>query len=76
MACGTPVVACKLGSVPEVIDYGITGYYHENIDLLPSLTEKAMLLDRKKIRNHAMTRFNINQMLDNYISLYYDILND
>jgi len=74
MACGTPVVAIKRGSVPEVIDAGITGYYCDHPDELPELVRKALLLDREKVRRQAELRFSISRMTDDYLDLYARIM--
>ena len=70
MACGTPVVAIKRGSVPEVIDPGITGFYCDRAEDLPALVKQALELDRHKIRQHAVTRFTIGRMVNDYLDLY------
>lgn len=70
MACGTPVVAIRRGSVPEVIDTGITGYYCDQPDDLPGLVKQALLLDRKKVREHAELRFSTSRMADDYLDFY------
>ena len=74
MACGVPVVAFKRGSVPEVIDTGITGYYCEEAGELPELVKQALLLDRKRIRQQAECRFSISRMTDDYVDLYHKII--
>jgi glycosyltransferase involved in cell wall biosynthesis len=74
MACGTPVVAIKRGSVPEVIDPGITGYYCDHLDELPELVQQALLLDRKKIRRQAELRFSISRMTNDYLEFYSRIM--
>ncbi len=74
MACGTPVVAIKRGSVPEVIDPGITGYYCDDPDELPELVQKALLLDRKKVRKQAELRFSISRMTHDYLVFYSRIM--
>jgi glycosyltransferase involved in cell wall biosynthesis len=74
MACGTPVVAIKRGSVPEVIDPGITGYYCDHADELPNLVKQALGLDRHTIRRHAVERFSIPRMVNDYLDLYRKII--
>jgi glycosyltransferase involved in cell wall biosynthesis len=70
MACGTPVVAIKRGSVPEVIDPGITGYFCDHPGEMPALVKLALELDRGMIRQHACTRFSIARMTRDYLDLY------
>ena len=74
MACGTPVVAHRRGSVPEVIDDGITGYHAGVIDALVELVPKALELDRAKVRAHAEARFGFRAMTDAYVDLYRQLI--
>ena len=48
MACGTPVVAHKLGSIAEVVDNGITGFHANSIEAMVELVAPALALDRGK----------------------------
>lgn len=70
MACGTPVLAFKCGSVPEVIDEGLTGSIVSSIDeavkILPSMFE----WDRAVCRNIFTKRFTAARMASNYLTLY------
>jgi glycosyltransferase involved in cell wall biosynthesis len=70
MACGTPVVARTRGSVPEVVDQGVTGYHGHHISDLAALTKRAIELDRRRIRGHARTRFDHHRMAREYASFY------
>ena len=51
MACGSPVVACRRGSVSEVVDPGITGFYADSVDELATLVPRALALDRRAVLN-------------------------
>jgi len=70
MACGTPVIAFKSGSVPEVIDDGITGFVvsdeAEAIEAIGRLPE----LDRRQVRRHFEKRFTAKRMAQEYVSRY------
>ena len=70
MACGTPVIACNRGSVSEVVDFGKTGFYADSVEGLVSLVPRALLLNRKAVREHAMQRFSHKRMVDEYIEVY------
>jgi glycosyltransferase involved in cell wall biosynthesis len=70
MACGTPVVAHNLGSVKEVVDEGITGYYSDSMEALGDLVLKALKLDRAKVRERARERFSCQRMASDYLRLY------
>jgi len=70
MACGTPVVAHRRGSVEEVVDTGVTGYHAGAMDALADLVPQAMALDRRTVREHAETRFGYQAMVTAYEALY------
>jgi glycosyltransferase involved in cell wall biosynthesis len=70
MACGTPVVAHRRGSVEEVVDDGITGYHASVIDALAELVPRALKLDRRAVREHAQKRFGSRRVVDDYLALY------
>jgi glycosyltransferase involved in cell wall biosynthesis len=70
MACGTPVVACRRGSVPEVVDPGVTGFYADAVAELPALVPRALALDRRVVRAHALSRFSTDRMVEEHIALY------
>jgi glycosyltransferase involved in cell wall biosynthesis len=69
MACGTPVVAFRCGSVPEVIDDGITGYAVESDDGLTAIS-RAVKLDRKLVRQRFEERFTARRMAEDYVRVY------
>jgi len=70
MACGTPVLAVRRGSVAEVVDEGITGCTAATPAELAPLVARACALDRRKVREHAATRFGHTKMVDDYLALY------
>jgi glycosyltransferase involved in cell wall biosynthesis len=70
MACGTPVVACRRGSVPEVVESGVTGLYGETADDLVPLVSQAMSFDRSEVRARSKSRFHFIHMVDDYETLY------
>lgn len=70
MACGCPVVASRRGSVSEVVDPGITGFYGESEDELAALVPRALSLDRRTIRAHARKRFSVDRMVSDHLDLY------
>lgn len=70
MACGTPVVARRLGSVGEVVDEGVTGFHADSAEALPALVDKARALDRAMVREQARTRFSYQHMVSDYLALY------
>jgi glycosyltransferase involved in cell wall biosynthesis len=74
MACGTPVIAYPLGSMPEVIDEGVTGYLVADAVAAAAAVERAILLDRHAIRRVAERRFGAARMVDDYLKLYRRLL--
>jgi len=70
MACGTPVVAHRRGSVEEVVDQGVTGFHASSLDALPDLVAQAGQLDRREVRRHAESRFGYRAMVSAYEALY------
>jgi glycosyltransferase involved in cell wall biosynthesis len=70
MACGTPVIAWKCGSVPEVIDHGVTGFIVENEDDALSALEQLGSLSRLRIRHVFERRFSAIAMARRYLGVY------
>ncbi|MEW6352804.1 MAG: glycosyltransferase family 4 protein [Pseudomonadota bacterium] len=70
MLCGTPVVAFARGSVPEIVDEGITGYKVHNADEMLARLDAAARLDRARVRRHAVQRFSAVRMTDEHLAYY------
>jgi glycosyltransferase involved in cell wall biosynthesis len=74
MACGTPVLAFRCGSVPEIVEDGLTGAIvgsmEEAIEALP----RVIALDRKKVRQRFEQRFSATRMAKDYVSVYRSLL--
>jgi glycosyltransferase involved in cell wall biosynthesis len=70
MACGTPVVAFRHGSVPEVIDDGVTGYIVTDLEEAIERARHVERLDRKRIRQVFRRRFSARRMALDYLSFY------
>jgi glycosyltransferase involved in cell wall biosynthesis len=74
MACGTPVVGKRIGSVPEIVDHGVTGFVcDDDVDLAQALG-KVDQLDRGVVRAAVEERFSVERMIDAHIELYDDVL--
>ncbi len=70
MACGTPVVAYECGSVPEVIEDGVTGFIVRNEDQAVQAVRQVDRLDRARVRARFETRFSSTAMARRYLALY------
>jgi glycosyltransferase involved in cell wall biosynthesis len=70
MACGTPVVAFGCGSVPEVIDDGVSGFVVHDIAEAVAAVRKISTLGRATVRATFEKRFTIERMADDYVSIY------
>ena len=70
MACGTPVLAFNNGSVPEVIENGLTGYIVDSVEEGICALGKLVALDRRKIRRRFDERFSASRMARDYVSIY------
>jgi glycosyltransferase involved in cell wall biosynthesis len=70
MACGTPTIAFPAGSVPEVIDHGVTGYIvHDEASAVTALS-RLDRLSTAAIRERFETRFTARRMAEDYVALY------
>jgi glycosyltransferase involved in cell wall biosynthesis len=70
MACGTPVVALRAGSVPEVVAHGRTGLICDHLEELPQAVHKAQSLDPAACRDHVARRFDAAIMAGGYETAY------
>jgi glycosyltransferase involved in cell wall biosynthesis len=70
MACGTPVIAFNCGSVPEVMDDGLTGFIVDNVDQAVKALGKVDTLDRAKVRATFDRRWTARRMAEDYVDVY------
>jgi glycosyltransferase involved in cell wall biosynthesis len=75
MACGTPVLAFSGGSVPEIVEHGLTGAIVENVEEAIIALPLVIALDRKKVRQRFVQRFSATRMASDYLDLYRSLLN-
>jgi glycosyltransferase involved in cell wall biosynthesis len=71
MACGTPVIALGNGSVPEVVDQGVTGYIVKDEMAAASAAGQLHLLDRALVRAVFERRFTARRMAEDYTQIYH-----
>jgi glycosyltransferase involved in cell wall biosynthesis len=74
MACGTPVIAYRRGSMPELIDDGVTGYLVDNLDEAVAAIGRIDRIDRAACRKAVAERFTVDRMADRYLALYRQLL--
>jgi len=70
MACGTPVLAFNHGSVPEVIDNGVTGHIVNTMEEALAALPAVLQLDRRAVRARFDARFTAARMARDYVKLY------
>jgi glycosyltransferase involved in cell wall biosynthesis len=73
MACGTPVIAFNCGSVPEVMDDGVTGFIVNNVDEAVAAVGKIHTLDRVRVRGTFDRRFTAHRMAEDYVDFYEEL---
>jgi glycosyltransferase involved in cell wall biosynthesis len=70
MACGTPVLAYRRGSVPEIVDHGLTGMVVDDDDSAVAALDALLRLPRDKIRARFEQRFTARRMAEDYVDVY------
>lgn len=70
MACGTPVIATRFGSVPEVMEHGASGFIVDTVDEAVQAVEQARTLSRERVRQVFEERFTVAKMVDGYEAVY------
>ena len=70
LACGTPVITCPLGSVPELLVDGLTGYIRSTVDELVEAVRLIPAISRAECRAYARRRFDIQRMAVEYLNVY------
>jgi len=74
MACGTPVIAYSRGSVPEVLEQGVTGWIVEGLEEAVQAVERVPALSRARCRQVFEERFSASRMAQDYVKLYRQLL--
>lgn len=75
MLCGTPVIAFGRGSVPEIVDEGLTGFVVNDVDEMAAriLALRRGGFDRVRCREHAVRRFSADRMVEDYLAVYEEV---
>lgn len=74
MVCGTPVVAYPRGSMPEIVEDGVTGAIADGVAEAVVAVERVATFDRAACRRAALRRFDVRRMVDSYLHVYEDVL--
>lgn len=74
MACGTPVIACNRGSMPELIINGQTGFLVDDLDQAAEAVHQLKEINRNNCRRHVDQNFTVSRMVDQYIQVYRQII--
>jgi len=74
MACGTPVIAFNRGSVPEIVEDGLTGFIVEDETSAVGAVKRLSELDRRKVRARFEERFTARRMAMDYLAAYRDLM--
>ena len=70
MACGTPVLGARMGSLPEIVVDGVTGFLCDTVDDAVERVPHLAALDRRACRTHVEREFSIERMIDRYLVAY------
>lgn len=70
LACGTPVIAFRQGSVPEILENGTTGFLVEDVEAAAAHVSRIPQLSRNRCRESFVERFSVRRMCDEYLKVY------
>src|SRR5438093_45173 len=70
LACGTPVLARRVGALPEIIREGVDGFFGDDAAAMAFFADRLASLDRREIRERVIERFSAARMTDRYEELY------
>jgi glycosyltransferase involved in cell wall biosynthesis len=76
MSCGTPVIAYRNGSVPEIITDGVNGFIVDNHEQALQSVQKINEIDRRRCREEFIARFSVTRMTQDYVKIYQHILEE
>jgi glycosyltransferase involved in cell wall biosynthesis len=70
MACGTPVIGTRRGSVPEIVEDGVTGFVVDTVDELAAAVARIGTIDRRVVRARAEQDYSDDAVTDGYLTIY------
>lgn len=74
LACGTPVIAFRRGSVPEIIKDGVNGFIVDNVDEMAGAVEKIKQISPANCGSSVIKRFSVERMVNEYEDLFKKIV--
>jgi hypothetical protein len=74
LATGTPVIARRIGALPEIIRDGIDGFFGDDVTAMAFNVDRVAQLDREAIRTSVLDRFSATRMADGYEAVYRQVL--
>ena len=74
LATGTPVIARRAGALPEIVEHGVDGFLVDDINEAKLAVTLAGDLDRRRIRERALTRFDVGRMVSDYEAIYLSLI--
>ena len=74
MACGTPVLGANMGSIPEIVVDGVTGFLCDSVDRALEKVPLLATLDRRACRARVEQEFTVDRMIDRYLTAYGDAI--
>jgi glycosyltransferase involved in cell wall biosynthesis len=74
LACGTPIIARRIGALPEIIREGVDGFFGDDSQAMAFLVDRVAELDRAAIRRSVLERFSAQRMADGYEAVYRRVL--
>jgi glycosyltransferase involved in cell wall biosynthesis len=74
MACGTPVIAFRRGSVPEIVEEGTSGFIVDTVEQAVAAVRRIATLDRAKVRGAFERRFTVERMAHDYLAIYRSLM--
>jgi glycosyltransferase involved in cell wall biosynthesis len=74
MATGTPVVARRVGAIPEIVRDGVDGFVDDDVEAMAAAVDRAASLDRAAIRQSVLERFSADRMTDEYEAIFETVI--
>ena len=74
LACGTPVISCPLGALPEIVRPGIDGYLVNNVEEACTAIQNLPQIDRRNCRQRAEDCFSASVIVEKYEQLYHSLI--